>query len=62
MNSLKAKVRLEDGSKVIVLLDTSAEINIITQEVMKNAGLAIQQGLKLELVSHTDYSRPFRNL
>lgn len=41
MSSSKIKVRLEDGSKVIALLDTGAEINVMTREVMENAGLAI---------------------
>lgn len=58
MGSLKTRVRLEDGSKVIVFLDTGAEINVMTREVMENAGLAMREGPRLELVSHTGYSRP----
>ena len=62
MRSPKAKVKLEDGSKVTTLLDTGAEINVITKEVMEDAGLAMRRGPKLELVSHTGHSRPFLGL
>lgn len=36
MSFLKAKVRLEDGFKVIAFLDTGAKINIMTQKVMED--------------------------
>ena len=62
MGSPKAKVRLEDGSKVTALLDTGAEINVMTREVMEDANLAMRRGPKLELVSHTGHSRPFLGL
>ena len=62
MGSPKAKVRLEDGSKVTAFLDTGAEINVITREVMEDVGLAMRRGPKLELVSHTGHSRPFLGL
>ena len=62
MEPPKAKVRLENGSKVTALLDTGAEINVMTREVMEDAGLAMQRGLKLELVSHTGHSRLFLGL
>ena len=62
MGSPKAKVRLEDGSKVTALLDTGAEINVMTREVMEDAGLAMRRGPKLELVSHTGHSRHFFGL
>ena len=62
MGSPKAKVRLEDGSKVTVLLDTGADINVMTQEVIEDAGLAMQRGPKLELVSHSGHSRLFLGL
>ena len=62
MGSPKARVRLEDGSKVTALLDTGAEINVMTREVMEDAGLAMRRGPKLELVSHTGHSRPFLGL
>ncbi|MCJ1347605.1 hypothetical protein MMC31_005833, partial [Peltigera leucophlebia] len=62
MGSPKIKVRLEDGPKVRALLDTGAEINVMTSEVMEDAGLAMRKGPKLELVSHTGHSRPFLGL
>ena len=62
MGSPKIKVRLEDGSKVTALLDTGVEINVMTREVMEDAGLAMRKGPKLELVSHTGHSRPFLGL
>lgn len=62
MGSPKTKVRLEDGSKVLALLDTGAEIDLMTREVMEDAGLAIRRGPRLELVSHTGHSRPFLGL
>lgn len=62
MGSQKAKVRLEDGSKIIALLDTSVEINFMTRKVMEDAGLAVRRGPKLKLVFHTGHSRPFLGL
>lgn len=44
IGSLKARIRLEDESKITVLLDTYAEINIITREVIENTNLAIMIG------------------
>lgn len=41
MGSWKANVKLEDRSKIIVLLNINAEINIMIWEVIKNADLAI---------------------
>lgn len=58
----KAKVRLEDGSKTMVLLDTGAEINLMTKEIMEDARLAMRQGPKLELVLYISLSRPFLGL
>ena len=62
MGSPKAKVRLENGSKVIAFLNTGAEINVITRKVMEDIGLAMRCSLKLELVSHTGHSRLFFGL
>ncbi|MCJ1343493.1 hypothetical protein MMC31_001687 [Peltigera leucophlebia] len=62
MGSPKAKVTLEDGSKITTLLDTSAEIHVIIRKIMEDTGLAMQRGPKLELVSHPGYSRPFLGL
>ncbi len=59
MGSSKAKVCLKDIFKVTALLDTGAEINVMTSELMEDTNLAIRQGPKLELVSHMSYSRFF---
>ncbi len=52
-------MRLEDGSKVTALLDTGAEINVMTCELMQDADLAIRRSPKLELVSYTGHSYLF---
>lgn len=59
MRSRKAKVRLEDSFRIIALLDTIAEINIMTREIIEDIGLAMHRGSKFELVSHTDHSYLF---
>ncbi len=62
MGSPKAKVRLEDGSKVTALLDTGRGINVMTRELMEDANLAMRRGPKLNLVSHTGYTQPYLGL
>lgn len=52
----KAKVHFKVSFKVIILLDTNEEINIIIKKLFKDANLAIKQVLKLELVSYTGHS------
>ena len=47
---------------ITALLDTGAEINVITKEVMEDAGFAIRPEPKPELVLHTSHSRPFLGL
>lgn len=42
MGSLKTKVRLENGSKVLILLDIGAEINMMIREIIEDAGLAMR--------------------
>ena len=59
MGSFKAKITLENRSKVPNLLDISVEINVMTREVMEDASLAMQHGPKLELVSYTGHSSFF---
>ena len=59
MGSPKIEVRLENGSKVMVLLNTDVKINLISRKLMEDSNLAMRWGLKLELVSYTGYSRPF---
>ncbi len=55
----KTRVRLEDSAKVLALLDTGAEINVMTKAVREKAGLAMRSGSRLELISHTCHFRPF---
>ena len=55
----KAKICLEDRSKVITLLDISAEINVMIKKLIEDANLAMRQGFKLDLVSYTGHSWPF---
>ena len=62
MGSSKAKVRLEDGSKVIGLLDTGTQINVMTRKIIEDASFAMQRGHKLELVSSTGPSCSFLGL
>lgn len=59
MGSPKAKVHLEDSFKVIALLDTNVDINIMTRELMEDVNLAMRQGDKLELIPHTGHNQHF---
>ena len=43
-------------------MDTGAEINVMTRELMEDTNLTMRRGPKLELVSHTDNSRSFLGL
>lgn len=62
ISSPKIKVRLEDGFKITIFLDTRAEINIKTRELIEDAGLVMRKGLKLEFGSHMSYSKLFLGL
>ena len=62
MGSPKAKVCLEDGSQVTVLLDTRTEINIMTKKLIEEANLTMRKRPKLELVSYTGHSWLFLRL
>lgn len=62
IGSSMAKFRLKNGSKVTELLEKGIKINIITHKTMKDAGLAIWRGPKLELVFYIGYSRFFLGL
>ena len=62
MRSPKAKIRLKDGFKVMALLDTGAEINVMTRELMEEANLAMRKGPKLELILHMSHNQPFLRL
>lgn len=59
MKLSKAKVNLEDGSKFMTLLNIGIKINVIIRELIKNTNLAINKGLKLELVLYMGYNRLF---
>lgn len=58
----KATIWLEDSFKIIVVLDISVEINIMTREIMEDIGLAMRCGPKLKLISHTGHSCYFLGL
>lgn len=58
----QAKVRLEDGSKILAFLDNNSEINMITSKFMENFQLAMRQRPKLELLLYTERSKSFLNL
>lgn len=62
IGSQKAKVRIENGSKISFLLHTSVEIIVITQKYIEDMGLAMRRARKLDLMSHTDHSRSFFGL
>lgn len=62
MELLKAKVCLEDNSKVTIYLNTDARINVMIRKLIEDANLTMTQGLKLDLVSHTDDSQSFFTL
>lgn len=59
INALKAKIRLENSLKIIILLDTGVKINVIIRKVIKDIDLAMQHSLKIELISYISYSRFF---
>lgn len=62
MGSSKTKLCLVDGSKVTALLNTSVEINVMPKKLIEDVNLAMRQGPKLELVSHTSHSWSFFSL
>ena len=62
MRSPKAKVYLENSSKVTVLLDMGAKINVMTKKLIEDTNLVMKQGPKLELVLYTGHSCPFLDL
>ncbi len=62
IRSSKAKVCLKNDSKVTALLDTGAEINLMTKKLMEDVNLTMRRGRKLGLVSPTGQSRLFIGL
>lgn len=59
IGSSKAKIRLENGSKVTTLLDTGIEINVIIRKLIEDTNLLMRKGPKLELVSYNGHSHVF---
>lgn len=55
----KANFRLENGFKIIILVDTGAKINVITHKIIEDTGLAMQQGLKLEQTFYIGHNQLF---
>ncbi len=51
----KTRVLLKYSAKILALLDTDAEINLVRKAVMEEAGLAMRSGLRLELISQTGH-------
>lgn len=49
MSSSKVKIRLQDGSKVRPLWNTGARINVMTREMIEDAGLAMKKAPSLSL-------------
>ncbi len=59
MDFTNTNVLLKESFKVMALIETGVEINVMTKEVMEDAGLTIGKKLDLELVFHTSYSQFF---
>lgn len=55
----KIKICLEDSFKIITLLNTDIEINVIIGKLMENANLAIKWGSKLKLVFYISQNCSF---
>ena len=48
MGFAETRVCLEDSAKVLALLDTGAEINVMTKAVMEEASLVMRSGSRLK--------------
>ena len=59
MGSPKVTVVLGFQLKLKALLDTGAEVNVMTRRVMEEAGLAMRKGPSLKLISHNGASTTF---
>jgi|SRR6266487_2091508 len=55
----KLKVQVNNKTLVYTILNTKAEINVITSKIAKAARLAIYTNSRLTLVSHTSDKRQF---
>jgi hypothetical protein len=57
--SPKVKVILNDMVKTMALLDSGAEINVMTRRLMNMVGIAMRPGPRLKLISHTGHDMDF---
>jgi hypothetical protein len=57
VGTLKIKVHLNNKVYTIVILDTSTEINIITLDLVKRAGLAMTLNPSLLIIAHRGEQR-----
>ena len=55
----KAKVRVGDGGRYKSLLDSGAEVNVMTYDVAKREGLAMRPYPNINLISHTGHRKEF---
>ena len=59
LSTPKAPVRLEGFLKSVALLDSGAEVNVMTSKLMHQAGLSWRPAPHLGLVSHTGHRKHF---
>ena len=55
----KARVQIAGGGRYKALLDTGAEVNVMTHSIVKEEGLAMRPYPDVNLVSHSGERRPF---
>ena len=55
----KVPIRMDSGTRYTALLDTGAEINVMTEEMMIKEGLPMRPRPHLNLVGHTGHSKNF---
>ena len=55
----KAKVQIGDGNRYKSLLDSGAEVNMMTYNVAKREGLAMRPYPNINLISHTGDRKEF---
>ena len=62
MGTPKCKTILNYNLRVMTLLDCGAEVNVMTRQVMDDAGLAMRTGPLLKLIAHNGQAQPFIGL
>ena len=55
MGCPRTLITMDGGIKLTGLPDCRTEVNVMTRKVMTAAGLAMQKGSRLELVTHTGH-------